>query len=388
MQWFSAISEKANTAEALDELAAQARAALGRPDLVLVFASSDHMAAFADLPAELLLRLPARALVGCSGAGIVGGGHEIEHREAVALTAARLPEVTLATLRLRDDDLPEDAAAWQQRLGIAAGADPCFVLLPDPFSFDVERCVRGLSAAYPQAPIIGGLASGASHAGGHALFRDHESYGAGAVLLAMHGNVVLEPIIAQGCKPIGDTMLVTSCEGRLVRSLGGRLPGDVLRELHTTLDDNDRLLMRSSLFIGIEMKDQREYRAGDFLIRNIMGLDPDGRVLAVAAELEPYKAVQFHVRDRAASATDLVQQLARFAERPRATQPAGALLFSCVGRGEHLYEAADHDSGCFFEQLGPLPLGGFFCNGEIGPVGDRTFVHGYTSAFGVFRPRR
>jgi small ligand-binding sensory domain FIST len=182
-------------------------------------------------------------------------------------------------------------------------------------------------------------------------------------------------------------MLVTRCEGRMLQRLNERHPLEVLRELHQTLDARDQELFRHSLFIGIEMKqDQVEYQQGDFLVRNIVGVEPQSGALTVGATLQPYQAVQFHLRDARTAAEDLTRHLQRYREeRGSMASPQGALLFSCLGRGAHLYGRPDHDTLLFEDALGAIPLGGFFCNGEIGPVGGTTFLHGYTSAFALFR---
>jgi small ligand-binding sensory domain FIST len=107
--------------------------------------------------------------------------------------------------------------------------------------------------------------------------------------------------------------------------------------------------------------------------------------MAVGALLEESSVVQFHLRDARTSADDLEAHLCRYRDEAKDTPAKGALLFSCLGRGVHLYGSADHDSHLFRHHLGEIPLGGFFCNGEIGPVQNKTFLHGYTSAFGLFR---
>jgi small ligand-binding sensory domain FIST len=161
---------------------------------------------------------------------------------------------------------------------------------------------------------------------------------------------------------------------------------EVVRELHGSLDTHDQQLFRHSLFAGIEMRDQREYHAGDFLIRNVIGIDADAGLLALAARPKQYQAMQFHLRDRRAASEDLQRQLERHRERRGEEPPAGALLFSCLGRGEGLYEQPNHDSDCLTATLGETALGGFFCNGEIGQVGEKTYLHGYTSAVALFYP--
>jgi small ligand-binding sensory domain FIST len=184
-------------------------------------------------------------------------------------------------------------------------------------------------------------------------------------------------------------MFVTSCERNIVRGLDGRPPLDVLRDLHERLEERDRLLARHSLFLGIVMReDRQEYRQGDFLIRNLLGIDSGSGALAVGALLDENAVVQFHLRDARTSAQDLDELLRSYQRAEVTPPPRGSLLFSCLGRGQFLYGAPDHDTDAFRSRLGDIPLGGFFCNGEIGPVQGRTFLHGYTSAFGLFRARR
>jgi small ligand-binding sensory domain FIST len=181
-------------------------------------------------------------------------------------------------------------------------------------------------------------------------------------------------------------MFVTRADQNVLYALDGQPALVVLQELLAAADARDRRLFANSLFLGVVMKEQQEYRQGDFLIRNLLGIDGKSGAIAVGAALHTGMVVQFHLRDAATSAQDLEAVLARHHEgRPRPA--AGSLLFSCLGRGVQLYGEPDHDSAAFQRHLGPVPLGGFFCNGEIGPVHGSTFLHGYTSSFGLFRSR-
>jgi small ligand-binding sensory domain FIST len=212
----------------------------------------------------------------------------------------------------------------------------------------------------------------------------------GLVGVALQGDVRVDSVVAQGCRPIGHPMFVTRVrDHHVLVEVDGRPPLEAIRALFERADARDRALLQSALFLGIEMRpDLSEYARGDFLIRNVTAADPNTGAISVAAPLREGLVVQFHVRDAQTSAEDLDERLARYhAERGGLGAPQGALLFSCLGRGAWLYGVPDHDSDAFRRHLGPVPLGGFFCNGEIGPVEKRSFVHGYTSAFGLFRPR-
>jgi small ligand-binding sensory domain FIST len=209
---------------------------------------------------------------------------------------------------------------------------------------------------------------------------------AGTVGVAFSGGVEVETLIAQGCRPVGEPMLVTRCRHGLLQELGGRPPLQVMSELYESLDGRDRDLMRQSLFLGIEVGPGSGSKQGELLVRNLLAVDEATGAVAVGAELQPLSVAQFVLRDAHAAEEDLRRMLAR-RRHASADRPDGALLFSCVGRGAGLFGHPDHDTSLFEEQLGPVPMGGFFCNGEIGPVGGRTFLHGYTSAFALFRDK-
>lgn len=413
MKWASALSTQPEAALAVSEAAAQINQTLDgqAPDLLVVFVAPQHRDAFLRLPRLLQSEFPGALIFGCSGGGIIGGrvvlgapgrpgnagnpgngdlpAREIEGEVALSLTAAVLPGVRLRPFYFDLDEGPTDAAGWHELLGPDLQSRG-FLLLPDPFSCDIEQLLGSLDAAYPDASKVGGVASGGRSAGGNAMFLDADVYRQGVIGLALSGELALETLVAQGCRPIGTPLITTRCENNLLLELNGHPALQVLRELFDSLSPADQQLFRRSLFLGTQMKDdQIEYRHGDFLIRNLMGLVPDRAAIAVGAQLTPYQAVQFHLRDADASAEDLRQHLCAAVAHSDKTgiRPAGALLFSCLGRGEGLYGTPDHDSRLIHESLGPLPLGGFFCNGELGPVGGKTFLHGYTSSIALFRPR-
>lgn len=392
MRWASGASDDADLESAVARVASALRVQLdGCPaNLAIAFVSPHHAAQFDRLPALLGDALGDALLLGCSAGGVIGGGRELEQCPAVSVTAAFLPGVDIAPLRIVPEALPAlgaDAAAWHRLTDVDPQERPHFILLPDPFSFEAERLVLGLDAAYPGATTVGGVASGGRQPGSHALYLGDAVHRAGLVGVALSGNLAVDTIVAQGCRPIGEPMFVTAAERNVIRGLDGRPPLAVLEALHEHLDPRDRQLARHSLFLGIVMKEDRvEYHQGDFLIRNLVGIDASSGALAIGALVESGAVVQFHLRDAATSAEDLTTLLRR--HRAAATTPAqGALLFSCLGRGQFLYGHPDHDSAAFRQELGEVPLGGFFCNGEIGPVHGTTFLHGYTSAFALFRSR-
>ena len=394
MRWVSAVSTMSPLEAAVrDVTTAIARELDGTtPDLAVAFVSEQHQGEYERLPALLRGQLAPRLLIGCSAGGVIGGGREVERQAGLSITAAVLPGVDLTPFHLEGEVLPDrtaPAAGWETLVGITSSRRPAFLLLPDPFTFDAESLVAGLDAAFSESPKIGGLASGGREPGANALYLGDTVYRSGAIGVALGGNVEVDTIVAQGCRPIGEPMFVTRADQHVLYGLDGQPALAVLQELLANADARDRQLFANALFLGVVMKkqqQQQEYRQGDFVIRNLLGIDGKSGAIAVGAALHTGMVVQFHLRDAETSAQDLEAVLARYQEGSQ-RRPAGALLFSCLGRGVHLYGSPNHDTDAFRRHLGPVPLGGFFCNGEIGPVHGSTFLHGYTSSFGLFRSR-
>ncbi len=391
MRWASAVSDERTFEDAMTAAGTEVAEALrGVPvDFAIVFVSHHFAAHYDDVPERLHDALAPRVLVGCSAGGVIGGGREVEQRAGLAVTAASLPNVRVDPFVLSAEALPDADApprAWHAALGVSPEPRPDFVLLADPFSFPADRFIAGLDYAYAQSTKVGGLASGATQPGANVLYRNREVLHAGAVGVAFSGDIVLDTVVAQGCRPIGQPLRITRCEQHILFELDDKPALEMLQELAQTLSESDRALMSHSLFLGVAMDELAESRGpGDYLIRNLMGIDPRHGALAVGEHLRNGQTVQFHLRDARTSAEDLGAVLGRYLEAPAVGQAHGALLFSCLGRGMHLYGEADHDTRLFRAHLGDLPLGGFFCNGEIGPVGGSTHLHGYTSSFGIFR---
>ncbi len=371
-----------------------------RPHLAVLFVSAAFASEFSRVMPLLQGILEVDALIGCSGGGVAGGSHEIEEGPAISLSLAMLPNVQVGPFHVVADQLPDPDAPpqqWIERVGVATEAHPHFILLADGGSSKISDLLQGLDYAYPNAVKVGGLASGARSEEGNALFWGRSQPGEpaqlqmvreGTVGVALSGNVIVDAVVAQGCRPIGKPMQVSEAQRNVILKLDTDPPLQILQDLVTTLSPKDQQLIRHSLFIGVLMDEFKDKpRQGDFLIRVILGLDPRVGAIAIGDRIRTGQTVQFHLRDAQASAEDLYWVLERYQEHHSEVQPAGALMFACLGRGEHLYEEPDFDSHVFQEVLGEIPLGGLFCNGEIGPVGNSTFLHGYTSSFGIFRSK-
>ena len=391
MRWASRVSENPSLSEAVLECSQHTLEALGgeSPDLAVAFISGQYSAEYEWLPELIKRHMGEVSLFGCSGGGVIGGGREVENRAGFSLTIANMPGVNVNGFHLEADELPNmDASpdAWSRLVGVPSDVNTAFLLLADPYTFPASNFIVGMDYAYPGSVKVGGLASGGQ--GSNALYLADQVYFSGAIGLAFQGDVAVETVVAQGCRPIGRPMNITGCRNNILTGLDGEPPMEVLQKLYHELEERDQSLMRYSLFLGVVMDEfQDDPKQGDFLIRNLIGTDSQSGAIAIGEMLREGQMVQFHLRDALTSRDDLAAVLGRYAEDHTNALPQGALLFSCLGRGQHLYGQPDHDTNLFQEVLAPIPLGGFFCNGEIGPVGGSTFLHGYTSSFGLFRPR-
>jgi len=410
IQWVNALSTRpsleAAVAEVVDRLQ---KSLIVTPDLGLVFISSAYASEYSRLMPLLREQLSVPVLIGCGGSGIVGmnsqgQAREIEGEPALSISLAHLPDVRVHAFHIPMDGLPDldsPPDAWVDLIGVSPQEQPNFTLLADPSS-GVNDLLQGLDFAYPGSLKVGGLTSAGAMGVPSGLFCNYKLYREGTVGIALSGNIVLETIVAQGCRPIGPTYQVTACERNILLELAeldsvektsgevrSRRPLDILRDLIQNLSEVDRQLAQNSLFVGVARDEfKQKLGHGDFLIRVLLGVDPRVGAIAIGDHVRPGQRIQFHLRDARTSEEDLELLLQRYQkEGHNTTEAAGALLFSCLGRGEGLYGKPDFDSQLFRRYLKNVQLGGFFCNGEIGPVGGSTFLHGYTSVFGIYRSK-
>jgi small ligand-binding sensory domain FIST len=332
-------------------------------------------------------QIGARHLLGCTGAAIVGESQEVEQIPALSLLVGRLPDVDVAPFHLTQQDVEESSGPgyWHFQLEVTPEENPHLILLADPFTIQTVQLVQSLNEAYPGGNIIGGLASGAQQAGETRLFIDNEIFEDGAIGVALAGRIVVRAVVAQGCKPIGEPLTVTRAEKNVIFELGGRPPLTVLQELVPQLSIPDQELARTALFLGRVINEYQEnFQRGDFLVRNLIGHDPRSGALAIGDWMRTGQTVQFQVRDGAIADKDLHQLLLRDKENHARSLPQGALLFTCLGRGRNLFTTPHHDIRALQEVCGTVPTAGCFCNGEIGPVGNTSHVHGFTCVIGLF----
>ncbi|HEY1236885.1 MAG TPA: FIST N-terminal domain-containing protein [Solirubrobacterales bacterium] len=382
-------SESFDTVEAAAEAADRARAGLaGRCDLAFVFASGQHLGMAKWLLSEVHERLEPQALLGCGAGGTVAGGRELEDGPGIVVWAASLPEAELETMHLtaeREADgfrllgLPETLTI--ERDESAAPAES-MIALCDPFSFPPEELLATMERSRPNLPVLGGLAS-ATFAGGAVLLQDGEVRSDGAVAIRMRGLEML-PCVSQGAGPVGPEMTITRAEANVIGQLAGKPAMERLGEVIASLPEAERELASAGVLIGLVIDENRpEYERGDFLVRPIIGADRESGAIAIGERVRVGQTVRLHVRDGASADEDLRAALRSQAHALGSDGAAGTLLFTCNGRGSHMFDVPDHDASAVEDSLG-APTAGFFCAGEIGPVGGRNFLHGFTATMAVF----
>ena len=392
MKWSSKVSDSTDFEKGIRECLTAIKVDLdAQPDLVIAFVSPDFAPAYRDLPGLIYEYFPETIIVGCSGNGVIGNGIEVENRSGVALSAAKMPNVSISPFHITDIELPDGdqpPERWENLLRVEKGFNPKFIILSDPFSIEIQNLLKGMAYAFPDSTIIGGIASCGSQQGSNVLYLNDHALDNGVVGIGLYGDVEIDTIVAQGCKPIGELMRVTGCERNILTGLDNKTPFEILPDLYNDLSESDKQLFQHSLFLGtvtdpfIDIPSTK-----DFLIRNIVGANPDEGKLAIGEILREGQLVQFHLRDSNTSSENLRMMLEEYESDQDNHNQFGALLFSCLGRGMYLYGDANHDTNMFKDFVGEIPLTGFFCNGEVGPVGDTTYIHGYTSSFGIIKPK-
>ena len=375
------LSVAPTASEASAEAAREARAAAGGApvDLACLFLSPEHFASAEEALAAVEEELAPRHVLGCVAEGVVAGLRELETGPGAAVWAASLPGAEIETFHSL-------AVATDEGVAVTSfpeldGAD-LVALVVDPFSFPAAGFLSKLNEEEDSAPLVGGLASGGGEPDTQALFVDGEVVYEGAVGAVLRGAPV-RTVVSQGCEPVGRDAVITNAEGNVVFELAGEPALERLKDdLATMTEDQQRSAARGGVLAGLVIDENRaEYRRGDYLMRGLMGVDEDTGALAVDEAVRVGQTLRFHVRDADAADEDLRENLAHAIDGDRV---AGALLFTCNGRGTSLFSAPDHDARAVGELLGGDALAGFFCAGEIGPVGGKPFLHGFTATLAVF----
>jgi small ligand-binding sensory domain FIST len=350
-------------------------------DVVVVFASGAHLAAPEATLEGVHDELEPGVLIGCGAGGVVGGGREIEGGTAVTVWAACFDEGTVSTFHAEVTEVEDGlSVSGVPDLRGAGGA----ILLPDPYSFPTDAVLAELHGRAPGVPVVGGVSSARTLRGQAALFLGEEVVPGGAIGVRFDG-IELLPCVSQGATPIGPELTITAGEGRIIQELAGRPALVALREVIEGLGEAEREILADGMLLGIVVEQGHpDYVHGDFLVRSVLGGDPEHGTIAVGAPIAAGQVVRVHARDATSADRDLHEALGLRRQALGSDLPAGALMFTCNGRGRGMFGVADHDASALTAELGEIPTAGFFAAGEIGPVGGESFLHGFTATVAVF----
>jgi small ligand-binding sensory domain FIST len=323
-------------------------------------------------------------LIGAVSGGLIGVQREVESASGMSLLLVRLEETKLTPVVISNEQIEESTgpAYWQMETGLGPEDMDSWIVLANPFAPELERWLSEWNVAFPKAPSIGGLASGINGPGEKALLFDGKAIDAAAVAVAVKGTKI-RTIVSQGCKPVGEPFTITQAEENLVYSLGSRPAYQVLNETFNALSDEEKERARGNLFAGIAASEYvAELGRGDFLVRNLLGADPQTGAVAIGARARSGQTLQYQLRDRNSAHDDLIELAT--VNGLQGCAPFASLVFSCNGRGQRFFGVPNHDAATLAEIFGPVPSAGFFCNGEIGPVGRASYLHGYTASVALF----
>jgi small ligand-binding sensory domain FIST len=384
----SALSTLSDIGQAVDEVCRQALQQLQTPPhLAVLFISANYPALDDGLAARVCDYLNAGILLGGTGEAIVGTGQEIEGTPAVSLWLAHLDGVRLIPMHLQLERTADGASivGWPDALAQDWPDRATMFVIGDPFSFPADLMVERLNEDRPGLRVMGGMASGASAPGESRLLLGTDMLTTGAVAVMLSGPVTVTSVVSQGCRPIGHHLVVTKSEGNVIHELGGKPALLQLKAIFDTLATSEQQLVQQGLHLGRVVNEyQDRFQQGDFLVRNVMGIDPDRGSIAVGDFLHPGQTVQFHVRDHR-TADDEMQQLLAAVRKDAIHAPQAGLLFTCNGRGTRLFPEPHHDARLVHTYCGDIPLAGFFAAGELGPIGGKNFMHGFTACLALFR---
>jgi small ligand-binding sensory domain FIST len=353
-----------------------------RPSLLMAYFTPHHSGEVAVLRKRLLDRLAPRVLLGCPGHGIIGGDVEVEGQAGLTLWGAHWPgcELTPFQLEVDEEDGEPTLVGWPEDVAPESG----FLVLGDPYTTPGDTLLAGFVERFPGAPVVGGMSSG-TQGPGQALFVTNDGIAdEGCIGVAIGGSVRIDPVVSQGCRAVGRHFVITKAKQNIILELGGKPALGQLREMFNDVEPEDRELMRTALHVGRVVDERKSsYGRGDFLVRNVLGIDPKNDALAINDFVRPGQTIQFMVRDSSAASEDLSELLSDEARRGPAL---GAMLFSCNGRGTNFFGTPHHDIRGLHAEFADCATAGFFANGEIGPVGGQPFLHGFTASIALFRP--
>ena len=388
MQFYAATSTKEDINDAISEIYDNVVNLIdgNKVNLAFVFSSPHYQENYESLLNKFQKDFTPDVLLGCMGESIIGNKDEIEKKHALTLWMASLPDVTITPFNLQNGRSKQGEILAKNFENLPSSENnPVFIVLAEPFSTDAKALLSYLNKEYPKAPVIGGMASGAFTQGGNTLFYNKDIINEGVVGIALTGAINVQTVVSQGCRPIGESFFITKAEQNVIQALGGKTALQCYQEIYKNLNHEDKLLAQMGVHIGLVVNEYKEkFERGDFLIRNLVGVDESSGAVAITDFVRVGQTAQFMIRDAKSAHEDLEQLLTNKRVHTKQNDAQGALIFSCNGRGLNLFPEPSHDVNCVKKIMGDIPTSGFFAQGEIGPIGGVNFLHGFTASIALF----
>ena len=386
-KFHSELIQSGNWSSELSLAVSRILAELGQaPDLTCLFISPHFQDDAEAIVAQLDEELSSIHTIGCTGESIVGVKTEVESAPAISVWSAVLPETSITPIRLTFERTIGGGAihGWPEEVHESWGDESTLLLLGEPFSFPADVLLAEVNEKQPGKPVIGGMASGFFSPGENRVFLNRDVYSIGAVGVLLQGAIRVESVVSQGCRPIGEPLVITKCERNVIQQLRGEPALKHVHDIYESSSTHEQAAMQQGLNLGRVIDEYKDdFEQGDFLVRNIENVVPDEGSIVVTDFVRAGQTVQFHLRDAEAADGEMKQLLARKRDSTTA-QPTAGLLFTCNGRGSRMFETLHHDATVINDVIGEIPLAGFFAMGEIGPIGGTNFVHGFTASIALF----
>ncbi|MCY3723602.1 hypothetical protein F4X88_13780 [Candidatus Poribacteria bacterium] len=376
-------SQSLSTSEAAERatLMAMGNAGIAKADLAIVFATLNYQTEYEHLYQAVHSNANCDELIGCSGMSVLTSAGEFEEEPTLAVMVIRSDQLSAVSFSARGT-AAEVGEQIQKDIQSGRDDDSLLVIFPDVRTVNPAELVKHIGDDGTELPLVGAAVSGDATGAQMYHWRGEEATEGGLTGILLTGDFNTEIGVAQGCQPVGRPREVTRAEGRVIFELDDEPALENFKGTLQLLTQEDIRRSGGTVFVGIAMDpENRNPIRGDFLIRNLVGINEEHDALAVSEEVTEGQLVQFHLRNPNAAAEEIQVILTRLAEKTRQHPPAFGLYFNCLGRGKGLYGVANHDISVIQEKFPGLPVIGFFGNSEFAPIGGRNFAHAYTGVF-------
>ncbi|MGJ8637925.1 MAG: FIST signal transduction protein [Opitutaceae bacterium] len=360
------------------------------PTFGVLFCSADALPYSKEILELVRIYAHVSAMIGCSGGGSIANAHEFETEGGFCVSLYYLPNTQAEVVRLPSElfEAEDTTSALRSALAEQAERANAWMLFASSESFHGESWLTDWDVVTGGSETIGGFACDTSDGGTGELYMNGDVYFDGAVALSLSGAVTIETVLSQGCRPVGSAWTVTQAEHNVIHQIGNRPILEVLRDTLEGMSRKEQQLARGNIFIGLVLDEyKQDLEAGDFLVRNLAGIDPKTGAVAIATPLRIGQNLQFQIRDAHTASIDLEALLRERMLALGKRSVYGACLCDCIGRGSSLFGVPDHDVSVIREIIPGLNVGGVFCNGEFATVDGRTLLHGYAASLALFVER-